>query len=66
MFPEKATEWEGTSGDLLRMGKEFFATRASAAQMGVWLAQIYKGSVAPWLGRRESRSRKTVWTIAKP
>jgi len=66
MFPDKATEWEGTSGDLLRMGKEFFATRASAAQMGVWLAQIYKGSVAPWLGRRESRSRKTVWTISKP
>jgi hypothetical protein len=24
--------------DLLRIGKDFFATRASAAQMGVWLS----------------------------
>jgi hypothetical protein len=66
MFQETKNEWEGTSGDLLRVGREFFATRASAAQMGVWLAQIHKSNIAPWLGRREGRSRKTLWTIGKP
>ena len=66
MFPDKATLWEGTSGDLLRLGRDFFATRASASQMGVWLAQIYKSNVAPWLSRREGRARKTRWTISKP
>jgi hypothetical protein len=66
MFQDKATVWEGSSGDLMRLGREFFATKCSAVQLGVWLAQIYKSNVAPWLGRREERSKKTVWTIAKP
>jgi hypothetical protein len=66
MFDAGAKHWEGTSGDLLRLGRDFFATKASAAQIGVWLAQIHKSNVAPWLDRVESRSRKTLWTIAKP
>jgi hypothetical protein len=66
LFLDGEKSWEGTSGDLLRIGKDFFATRASAAQMGVWLSQVHKSNAAPWLGRREGRARKTLWIISKP
>jgi hypothetical protein len=66
MFNGDKVAWEGTAGGLVRLGKDFFGTRASTIQTGVWLSQIHRSKSAPWLSRREGRAGQTVWRIKAP
>jgi len=64
-IPKGESRWEGSAGDLARAGKDFFPIRASATQLGVWLSQIHKEGITPWLTRRAGKNNRTEWSIWK-
>lgn len=65
-IPKGENVWVGTAGDLLRAGRDFFATRnTSSVLIGMWLSQIHKEGSAPWLGRKGLRQGSVRWSIDK-